>query len=81
MTSGLPYEFRTTVVRDALTSADFHAMGSLVRGAEKWYLQYFKPDAALVNPDYRARAAYSPAEMEELAAIGRNYVSLCQVRS
>jgi pyruvate formate lyase activating enzyme len=80
MMSDLPYEFRTTVVQDVLTPADFPAMGELIRGAKKWYLQSFKSDAALVNPAYRDHQAYGRQEMEELAEIGRKYVSFCQVR-
>jgi pyruvate formate lyase activating enzyme len=78
--SGLPYEFRTTVVPGLLKPADFHLMGEAIKGAGKWYLQSFKSDTDLVNPAYRSQAAYTGQEMAELAAIGRNYVDLCVVR-
>ncbi|MFA5886738.1 MAG: anaerobic ribonucleoside-triphosphate reductase activating protein [Patescibacteria group bacterium] len=80
MSSGLPYEFRTTVVPDLLQADDFNQMGRLIRGAGKWYLQKFKSDTELVNSDYKSKQAYSDLEMQGLATIGRKYVKLCEVR-
>lgn len=80
MTSGLPYEFRTTVVPGLLTSADFAPMGRVIKGAKKWYLQSFKSDTDLVDVKYQKQAAYTTQEMATLAAIGRKYVDLCEVR-
>ena len=51
MKSGLPYEFRTTVV-PGLLKKDFHEMGKIIQGADKWYLQAFKSDTDLVNQEY-----------------------------
>ena len=79
--SGLPYEFRTTVVPGLLKPDDFHLMGQQIAGAAKWYLQSFKSDTDLVNSSYRGLPAYTSQEMENLADIGRAYVGLCQVRS
>lgn len=81
MNSGLPYEFRTTVVPDLLSQADFDLMGQAIQGASKWYLQAFKSDTELVNNDFEGRRAYTEQDMEALAAIGRQYVNFCAVRS
>ncbi len=78
--SGLPYEFRTTVVPGLLVSDDFHKMGEFIKGASKWYLQKFKSDTDLVDSSYVKQKAYSSKEMEEFAAIGREYVQICEVR-
>lgn len=80
MSSGLPYEFRTTVVPGLLKKEDMEPMGEAIKGAEKWYLQAFKSDTDLVDQSYRAHTAYTAQEMEELAEIGRRYVKLCQFR-
>ena len=80
MTSGLPYEFRTTVVPGLLDRKDFASMGEIIKGASKWYLQNFKSDTGLVNASYQSRAAYNNKDMEDFAAIGRKYVDLCEVR-
>jgi len=78
--SGLPYEFRTTVVPGLLAKEDFHKMGEFIKGASKWYLQKFKSDTDLVDSSYVKQKGYSSKEMEEFAAIGREYVHLCEVR-
>ena len=81
MTSGLPYEFRTTVVPGLLARDDFHKMGKTIKGAAKWYLQNFKSDTELVDTNYRKQNGYSAKEMKEFAAIGQEYVTLCRVRT
>ncbi len=78
--SGLPYEFRTTVVPGLLGKDDFEAMGRSIQGARKWYLQNFKSDTGLVDNDFREKSGYSSKEMAEFAAIGRKYVDFCEVR-
>ena len=78
--SGLPYEFRTTVVPGLLVKEDFHKMGEFIKGAGKWYLQKFKSDTDLVDSSYTKQKGYSSKEMEEFAAIGRKYVQICEVR-
>jgi len=80
MTSGLPYEFRTTVVPGLLAKKDFTAMGRVIRGATSWYLQKFKSDTELVDFHYQAHQAYSNQEMAEFSVIGQKYVKRCKVR-
>jgi pyruvate formate lyase activating enzyme len=80
MSSGLPYEFRTTVVPGLLKADDFAAMGRIIEGADKWYLQNFKSDTELVDKVFQAQAAYSAKDMAGFAAIGRQHVKLCEVR-
>jgi len=78
--SGLPYEFRTTVVPGLLVKEDFAKMGELIKGTAKWYLQNFKSDTDLVDVTYKKQKGFSAKEMAEFAAIGREYVNLCEVR-
>jgi pyruvate formate lyase activating enzyme len=78
--SGLPYEFRTTVVPGLLEKDDFHRMGALIKGSAKWYLQNFKSDVDLIDAGLVGQHGYTSKEMEEFAAIGREYVDLCEVR-
>ncbi|MHB8904262.1 MAG: anaerobic ribonucleoside-triphosphate reductase activating protein, partial [Patescibacteria group bacterium] len=80
MASGLPYEFRTTVVPGLLDKEDFVAMGEAIQGARKWYLQFFKSDTDLVDSEYEAHPPYTSKEMAEFAKIGSKYVELCEVR-
>lgn len=78
--SGLPYEFRTTVVPGLLEKEDFAKMGEIIKGAAKWYLQNFKSDTELVDANYKKQKGFSSRDMEEFAAIGREFVKLCEVR-
>jgi len=80
MKSGLPYEFRTTVVPGLLNKENIAEMAELIKGADKWYLQFFKSDTDLINKDFQGKARFTEKEMKEMAEIGRKYVKLCEVR-
>jgi pyruvate formate lyase activating enzyme len=80
-TSGLPYEFRTTIVPGLLEKKDIAIMGKeLIVGAEKWYLQKFKSDTELVNSQWRNQKSFTSKDMEEMASIGGEYSKLCVFR-
>lgn len=78
--SGLPYEFRTTILPIILSEDDVSKMGELLQGADKWYLQKFKADTELVNPEFKTEAPYSSSDMDRLVALGKKYVKLCAWR-
>jgi len=80
MQSGLPYEFRTTVVPSLIIDQDIAAMGKIIAGADKWYLQKFKADTEIINPEFRKQAGYSDQKMKALAEIGKEFVKLCEYR-
>lgn len=50
MSGKVPYEFRTTVVREFHKREDFAAIGRWLRGADKYYLQGFVDSGDLVQP-------------------------------
>lgn len=81
MNSGLPYEFRTTLVPGLISATDIEVMGAEIKGAKKWYLQAFKSDTDLVNDSFESQKSFSSAEMKAMADIGRQFVSLCELRS
>jgi pyruvate formate lyase activating enzyme len=78
--SGLPYEFRTTVVPALHNRGDIEAIGKAIAGADAWYLQVFKSDTALVDGSFEGKSPFTGIGMEELAEAGRQYVSNCRVR-
>lgn len=80
MNSKLPYEFRTTVVPGLIEIADIKAVGGLIKGAEKWFLQQFQNASELVNQKWRKIKPYKPGEIEEMRRIGQAYVKNCQTR-
>lgn len=50
MSSGLTYEFRTTVVEGIHTKDDFISIGKWLAGANAYYLQCFKDSRDLIAP-------------------------------
>jgi len=80
MTSGLPYEFRTTVVPGLLEKEDIAKMGEIIKGAEKWYLQKFRSNTALVDENFQGQKPYTDKDMAEMAKTGGKYVEKCEWR-
>lgn len=78
--SGLPHEFRTTVVPGLLELPDFDKMGEIIAGADAWYLQKFKSDTELVDRDLERQLPFTDKEMEAMANVGKKYVKICEVR-
>jgi len=80
MTSGIDYEFRTTIVPSLLNKADIKKMGKIIFGAEKWFLQKFKIKAELINEDFKKEREPSEKEMKELKEVGKKFVKICEIR-
>ncbi|BFD25244.1 MAG: anaerobic ribonucleoside-triphosphate reductase activating protein [Candidatus Parcubacteria bacterium] len=78
--SGLPHEFRTTLVPGFIELADISEMGSMISGADAWYLQKFKSDTPLVDQQLESAPPFKDEEMIAMAAVGKKYVKLCQMR-
>ncbi|HOD86775.1 MAG TPA: anaerobic ribonucleoside-triphosphate reductase activating protein [bacterium] len=80
MSSGLPYEFRSTLLPDLHDANDVEDMGKMIQGAERWYLQKFKSDTNLVNADFEGKNTFLDKELKELALIGSKFVKECRAR-
>lgn len=80
MQSGLPYEFRTTVVPGLISEEDVKKIGEMIKGADKWYLQPFKSDTDLINPDLEGKFGFKLSELDEMRKIGKEYVKRCEIR-
>ena len=64
-TSGVTYEFRTTLVREFHTADDIRAIGQWLRGAPRYYLQQFVDSGSLIGDGCHG---FTSPEMRELAA-------------
>jgi pyruvate formate lyase activating enzyme len=73
MASGIPYEFRTTVVRSHLDPRGLNAVAKLIRHARLYVLQ---PCVPLKLPDRRVLSE-TPCTPEELSAIRANLEQEC----
>ena len=54
MSGTVPYEFRTTVVREFHKREDFAAIGRWIKDAGQYYLQNFQDSGDLIRPGLRA---------------------------
>lgn len=77
MQSGVEYEFRTTVVKELHEGSDFHDIGQMIRGAERYFLQSFTdrdtvPVRGLHSPD--------PSDLARYAEIMGAYVREVHIR-
>lgn len=79
-TSGVPYEFRTTLVPGLHTAEDILAMSQEIAGAKNWFLQKFKSDTDLVNSDFKERSSFTDFEMKEMLQLAQKHVPNCKIR-
>ncbi len=73
----LTYEFRTTVVKQYHTAADFAAIGKWIRGAEAYYLQNFINSGHLIDGTV---TGCTPSEMREFLETVRRDVPNAALR-
>lgn len=75
----VPYEFRTTVVRELHEPADLIALSCWIAGARAWHLQSFADaDTVLAGPG--ALHAWDPADLEALLPELRKAIPNTQLR-
>jgi len=80
MSSGVDYEFRTTVVREQLTPEDILEIGRLIKGAERYALQKFMVTGTLLDPSFKEKHTYTEEELERMAEKLREYIKEVIVR-
>ena len=77
MDSGVPYEFRTTVVDQLHTAEDFEAIGQWIAGASAYYLQPFTDRDSV---PFAGLSAPTREDLEKYASIMRVYVPYTSIR-
>ena len=77
LSGAVPYEFRTTVVREFHKRDDFEGIGRWLKGAEKYYLQSFADSGDVIQPGLRA---YTKDILEQALAIVRKYIPGAELR-
>ena len=73
----IPYEFRTTVVKQYHTAEDFSAIGKWIRGANAYYLQNFQNTGRLID---NSVSGCTPSEMRQFLEIVRRDVPNAALR-
>ena len=77
MTSGVEYEFRTTVVRELHSPDDINSIGKWIAGAQRYFLQSFIDSGELIGDGY---SAHTPQDMGALLDIAKQYVPSAALR-
>ena len=73
----VPYEFRTTVVAELHSDADFRSIGEWISGAEGYFLQCFNDSGDLIG---EGLTAPSKADLERYQDIVKQYVTNTHIR-
>ena len=73
----VPYEFRTTVVRELHSPEDLAEIGRWLRGAERYFLQCFTDSGDLIEDGL---SPCSREELEALLAAVRPYIPSAELR-
>ena len=77
MSGEIPYEFRTTVVRQFHKREDFAAIGRWIKGAKKYYLQSFVDSGDLICPGMKG---YTKEIMEQALEIVQRNIPNAKLR-
>lgn len=75
--SGIPYEFRTTVVKELHEKQDFVEIGKWLAGVKAYYLQAYNDSSDVLMPGFHS---YSYDELEEIRQILLPYVENTAIR-
>ena len=73
----VPYEFRTTVVRELHEKEDFESIGEWIRGADKYFLQQFEDSGELIEEGW---SAATKEEMQSFLETVQPYVKFAALR-
>lgn len=73
----LPYEFRTTVVREFHTAEDFAAIGDWISGAKKYFLQAFSDAGELIQSGLHG---VEKPEMQAFSELLKPKIELVELR-
>lgn len=73
----IPYEFRTTVVKELHSESDFIKIGEWLQGAPLYFLQSYKDSEAIISPGF---SAYSAEELNHFKDILTPYLPSTEIR-
>ncbi len=67
ISSNIPYEFRSTLIREVHPREVLESMAKLIKGAKMLYLQQFRSGETL-DPKFREYSSFSVEELEDVVA-------------
>ena len=78
--SGIPYEFRTTIVPCLTGKIHITKIGKLLKGSKLMFLQQFRPGDSLIDPSLNGKKPHSIEELEEFREILKSYIENVEIR-
>ena len=76
-TSGVDYEFRTTVVNPLHEKEDFEEIGKWLEGSKKYFLQQFVDSGDVLS---EGMSAYDEQTVRDFLEVARKYIPAAEVR-
>ena len=77
MNSGIEYEFRTTVVKELHSEADFREIAEMLSGARAYYLQNYRESDAVIKKGFHG---FTKEELEHFVSIIKPSVQKIGIR-
>jgi pyruvate formate lyase activating enzyme len=77
--SGLPHEFRTTIVKSLTSLSGLREIAKQIKGAQNYFLQKFVA-TKLNDPNLASETSYSDSELQKLASELASFVQNCGIR-
>lgn len=77
MSGEIPYEFRTTVVRELHREKDLLEISAWISGAKAYYLQNYQESKQVIHPGFHG---YGPEELKKMCSAVRKKIPAAQVR-
>ncbi|MDR1939564.1 MAG: anaerobic ribonucleoside-triphosphate reductase activating protein [Clostridiales bacterium] len=77
MSGGLPFEFRTTLVKEFNTLADMQKIGTWLKGPSPYFLQTFRPSENVISQNL---SPWTEADTLKAAEILKEYMPNAQIR-
>jgi len=78
--SGIPHEFRSTLVEGIHEPDDIIKRAQLIEGADAYYLQRFRPAEKLINPSFKEKTAPTESVLNDAIEECKKYVKYCEIR-
>lgn len=73
----VPYEFRTTMMKECHEASDVEEIGQWLQGARAYYIQSYKESAQVINPIF---SAHSPETLKSFVDILKKYIPNTNLR-
>ena len=71
--SGVPHEFRTTVVPGLHDLEKIEAIGKWLEGADRYIIQAFSPEGGTLDKSYEAKAPFKDADLRAFLNVAKPY--------